>query len=563
MRWYWFVASSCLFSVTYADDETFSEERLDVFYDIFVCEEKAILAEFDLSSTCSNTPSPPGPPPPPSPPPPPPSPPPPAPPPLPCISSTPPPNPVKPPAAPPGCETYLPIRIVNNTGSADSDVYFVLFGDAATACGQLGTQVFLEFPGSPAGGGTYSPSPNGVNSPHPSGFYTYPLSSLPSDADGSYMYIPYLDGRMYFSVGGTVTLSVNTNSIADPIATDPNDPSYNVIYDKLEFTWFPPGCGSNQFGTNVTSVDFFGLPLYLYMDAVTAYNGLTFPAQSVTQGYYQKRSCLIQNLTATFETSIQPAQAQWQKLVLTGTTPGDVLRVVSPGYSIVNGVTTPINTQFDPQYLDNESSYGYSWANNIWNAALAYYSPEGGNHTLQIQTQNGGALYSGNIQSLGSDYYFVFKAVDGTGIYNILWNSETTTDLMNGVLIFTQMTEGSLPGATFPTSNSTAQSLTKLFEGGWLTGIIPGPDSLVISEAYLKDNVASFFTLPNTNLSSAGQASGPWFDLYDQGIHVPASMNNVVYAYPWDDNYYPLPLGAGFALYETGTYVGIVLAPFN
>ncbi len=564
MRWAGVMFSSCLLSTLCAEEGMFSEERLEDFYDIYICEEKAILAEVDLSTTCSHTPTPgpPGPPPPPpGPPPPPPGPPPPPPPPPPgCLVPSSPPNPVAPPYPPPsGAENYMPVRLVNSSGNADANMYFTFEGLAQTGCSNQ-VPVFLIFDPT-TGVGSYSPTPNGPNSPEPSSFYAKPLSALPSDVNGSYMYVPYINGRLYFSLGTGVQFTVDTGSIGDPDPANPSDPSYQTIYDKMEFNYGMHSCsGANQFSMDVTSVDFFGLPIYIYQNAVTATSGtITFPAASVTQGYYQKRDCIIENLTGTFATAHPAELGQWNGLVQTGSTA--ILRVLSPGESIEFAPSS-----FDPQYLDNAASYGYSWADNLWTQTTAYYYQNGNgdsNHTLQVELHDG-TQYNGQVQQLDGTFYFVFKALDGTVSLNIPWGASTSSGLFEGDGVLPGLTEGALPGT--PPSTTTdighAIDLSKMMEGLWMTGLIPAADTTLFTYPYFKSNNDLFFQ-PNTLLSVAGQNTGPWFDLYDQGIHFPASMNNVAYAYPWDDNYYDLPLGAGFAIFATGTYVGIILSPWN
>jgi hypothetical protein len=451
----------------------------------------------------------------------------------------------------------MPVRILNNSGNADADMYFLFEGLAGSACTDL-APVFLVFDG--AGVGSYSATPNGSDSPHPSSFYSKPLSTLPGIAANRYMYVPYINGRLYFSLGTGVHFTVNTDDIGDPDPANPSDPSYQTIYDKMEFNYGMHSCsGANQFSMDVTSVDFFGLPIYVYQNAVTATSGaITFPASSVTQGYYQYRDCIIENLTGTFATAHPAVLAQWNGLVQTGTT-GAILRVLSPGESI-EFAPTP----FDPQYLD--SSSGYSWADDLWTQTTAYYYANGigdSNHTLQVQLHDG-TQYNGQVQEFSGTFYFVFKAVDSSvHPLNIPWGASTSSGLFEGDGVLPGLTEGDLPG-TVPVGTAAvghAIDLSKMVEGLWMTGLIPAPDTKLFTFPYFQANNDLFFQ-PNTLLSAAGQNSGPWFDLYDKGLHFPADMNNVAYAYPWDDNYYDLPLGAGFAVFATGTYVGIILSPW-
>jgi hypothetical protein len=461
----------------------------------------------------------------------------------------------------------LPVRFVNNTGLSDAEVFITTLGNAATGssasiCVGWGDSfVFMALPSVGAAGGTYSPvmtTNPGVTA------YSYPLSDFASDGDGQYIYMPPFNaGRMFISYTTPLSIETGSNSYQNPNPATATDANYNTIYDKMEFTFVPAGCGLNQIGLNVTAVDFFGLPIYLYL----ANPGDT--PDSITSGVYQPRDCVIQNMTATFADAIGNASSQWNGLVQK---PGaTVLRVLSPEGSIANGGT------FDPDYLDNAVEYGYSWANNVWSSLTAFYGTEAGNLFL-IETTTYSALFQGQVSEFNGVYYFIFKPQEAsTTTYTIPWNEQTGIDFLEANSPFTDMSTGTptegtaalpYPGPGQPPTQAfqDAVEITQLFEAAWVIGLVPqnfpggGGATATLSRANIQ-TLEPYYRI-NPNLSQGGQDTGPWYNLYDKSIHVPSSMNNVTYAYAWDDVLYPV-IGSGYETLAPTAYLGIVLGPAN
>ena len=92
MKRFWIFLTYSSLAFLHADTTTFSKDRLVNFYDEFVCEEKDVLAQVNLSQPCNSVGRLPDPPPP-----------------------APPPNP----SAPPSMSGLLPIVIMNNSGLPD------------------------------------------------------------------------------------------------------------------------------------------------------------------------------------------------------------------------------------------------------------------------------------------------------------------------------------------------------------------------------------------------------------------------------------------------------------
>lgn len=624
MKRWWLLSSCCLFAFVHAEDETFSKKRMEVFYDVFVCEEKSILENFDLSTSCVPSPSPsptptPFPPAPPN-----------------CPALTTPPNPsllistgqtfgytatysqgvtalnspgataffmynccpAPAPLQPAWSPTsLLPLVITNNTGYS-GDVYIVVFGQVP-ACPAADEERFVFIAYNPDGTVNHAvavSSADGASYPDPSD-YSYPLSYFTGSTVGNatQIYLPPLDGgRIYISLHDPVELVVGANSIAEPSPLfNPSTPSYNTVFDKVEFTYLPSPCNNikglprNQFSFNTTAVDFFGLPIFLYMRDV---NG----NQSATAGVYQNRPCFLYNLAETFN-QVEDAnqRSQWNSLFQTATSPPppgvpSIVRIVSSGDAVTNhsvdfnGDIPP----FDPDYLDDAAAYGYSWANDVWTGNNAFYKSQ--RNSLKCQTQTNKIVYQGRV--IPSNNYFRFTAISAPSgtqyqpYYFIPWQDytssqqSTTQGFVDALTVFPGMLYGTAAGMTGATSVSTdpyflnAQELCQAMLVAWNLNQIPG--MATITQPNIQQSVASGQAYSaNSNLNSAA----PWFNLYSQGIHQPATdmvLNNFIYAYPWDDYIYgpqePLytappffNVAPGFGTFAEGTYIGIDLRPVN
>src|SRR3990167_8116125 len=142
-KWiYLLIAQGCL---TLHGSDTFSQERLVNFYDAFLCEEKADLADAGLTSSCTTMRR--G---------------------MSAFPTPPPPTPPPDPAPPPSMSGLLPFVIVNNSGLPDSEVYILVQGRVPPA----GPQVFVDFD-TMTGVGTNHVVSLGDNG----STYTLPLSS--------------------------------------------------------------------------------------------------------------------------------------------------------------------------------------------------------------------------------------------------------------------------------------------------------------------------------------------------------------------------------------------------
>jgi hypothetical protein len=432
----WILQLACFSSVLLnAQSDTFSKDRLEIFYDDYVCDEENDVSVAGLSSGCPFTnptappsptppPPPPGPPPPPppGPPPPPPPPPPPGPPPPP----PPPPPPGPPPPPPPGTippapvNMYFPLVISNQTGQPDSEVYVLGLPNSNT---QFFTQTGATFAGEMNLAGitasTFSADPQ----------YSIPLTSLYQSTTGAHdyiMYVPYSSSdRLYFSIGNPLYIKTDAGTCSPPIGNSFNDPNYNVIYDFAEISFAsesspPPGDIDWTVTVDTSQVDSLALSIALGFysydssmpSAVTPWNaGVGAPATNPV-GFSISRDTLISNIVNGMASN--SASGTWANLALpfytdpySPTTPTTYLRVMAPKHGGAvsqpgGDYTIPV---FPASYLTNN---GHSF--NYLDTIFAFYLSSG-SESLYIQPNSGGGsgeVYKGVVTGSAGNYVFTF-----------------------------------------------------------------------------------------------------------------------------------------------------------
>lgn len=487
------------------------DDFLKEFYDEYICETKHAVAPTGLTSPCGGRIFSP-------------------------LSSVPIPPPAPPapplPSPPAPMANFLPILLTNTTGKPDSDVYVVITDqNTSNDIGVL----------SIAGGiGTYvlGVSGNTLDT------YVYKFSSLPASGANRLIYLPeIISSRFWFSVDAPLKMSFNTTKtgavgLVEPNFTNPNDPNFNIIFDKAELNFqLTP---SVSIFTDATAVDFFSMPIFIYLNSpdVAPQNntGLTY-ARSTAMGYLEE----VLNFPN------EPEKDQWNNLVIrdAGGTP---LRVAST-QNAISAPKDPSNPSlgqiFDPNYLDNLGAYGYSYLNNIWENTTSFYRK----NQLRMVGYNSGETYIGTVQG------------DNSIIFNSTSSSKTVT--------FDPPTTGPTPvdttsfkifgGKPLFTTDTTgvgdAVQLSKLFEECIITGLIPTTDT--ISLQYLINKQADYYKI-NSSLTSNGQMSGPWYDVYSQGLH----NLGLIYAYAYDDAFW-IQVQIHSETLSPTTFVNFVLNPLN
>ncbi len=498
---------------------------LNDFYDEFVCEEKNVTSEVGVTNACSELPPvpPPGPPPP----------------------APPQPAPPPPPAPMAG---FLPIILINNSGR---EAFFTMFGTEVVRencgadlcpCNPVG-QTFVNFgeqPGvfTPVGSLGGAAAPTGID-PTFSKKFTYSLAIN----EQLTVYVPaqVQGGEIMFSIDDPIDLFVSNNNIAVPNPSDTGDPAFCQIYGQFEFTLLPTGCQDpsnpvaplNQLSIDVTNVDYFGIPIQYSLLSLEQ-------SVRITAGVFFSRANVFQSLRNAFDTAFLATQARWESLFLTSalapcSTPGKTLRVLSPGESMFGRPSSPL---FDINYFDNEASYGYSWAENVWKGGPG---GEGFFQTNKLTIVTTKSSFVGQVNSSGE---FIFSN-NNKETYTIPWQKSaditeaTSASIFNVSTNFPGMTYISAPGQTPVTIGPDTEEITKILSSAIIAGVIPGRTNKLTGSGPLPSLINTYY-LPNGSLPNNGATFGPWFDLYSVGI-IGAGLNltgNIVYAYPYDDYLY-------------------------
>ncbi|NNM43741.1 MAG: hypothetical protein HKM07_05305, partial [Chlamydiae bacterium] len=433
----------------------------------------------------------------------------------------PPPNPPPPPFK----TGLLPIVLVNNSGLPDNQVYVLVTGVSLDSQFQVWGNIDTS-----SGVATLQDVALTDNSTS----FSYLLSDLPATSGGHVIYIPQIrSGLIWFSMSNKLSMTVVNVSpeipalqIVQPNFTSPADVNYATNFDIFEFAYLL--AGAPQVATDATAVSFFSLPLYGYLAGATSASSNT--------GLYQPRSYIMSQAAALFATA--PTASQWNKLLLTSG--GVTLRLLSTGKAIAANL-------FDANYLDNAASYGYSYISDIWTGASSFYKqPNVCNMSVTVTVPSTATYtYQGSVHL---DNTFVFTSSDGGP--TVTFPAPVTSPIPTGTTTFNIFSAINFI-TPLPTAGTAADAVSKLFQEAIIAGLVPTRNTLSLS--YLSSNQGSFYTV-NSNLSPAGQTSGPWYDLYSKALHRLGS----IYTYGFDEPLWPqVLLGGPFT--DNVTYMGITI----
>lgn len=201
--------------------------------------------------------------------------------------------------------------------------------------------------------------------------------------------VPQMNGgRINVSYGSKLKLRANADpgqpcgvGIVQPSESDANDPSYFIIYDKIEFTLNgqysdPP---STAIFVNTTQVDFFGIPMQIQLDGARG-KQLSGKLNVDRAGVFQ-----------AFAASTTPAA--FQKLIVVNPQTKDNVRITAPNkFPTVFTPQSP-GTPFPADYFDPHIVA-------FWKTYLASNQPlkkltialsEGGGITSAVGTATGTA----------------------------------------------------------------------------------------------------------------------------------------------------------------------------
>jgi autotransporter-associated beta strand protein len=195
---------------------------------------------------------------------------------------------------------------------------------------------YITFTGAPAGGfdatiaGTATALQEGVS---------YSLSTLASGVDVT----KYTSGRVFVSLGSPLTGLSAGNNYA-PNFLDPTGPNFTTRMDKYEITYGLSATGILTGGANLSSTDFFGIPLKLQTKGGSQPTTLTWNYNGAvnTASVFQTLGALQNFKTDTVSDTLGALVVNGADGV-TINTPGrpmnGVVRIIAP--STTNGGTTP------------------------------------------------------------------------------------------------------------------------------------------------------------------------------------------------------------------------------
>jgi hypothetical protein len=377
----------------------------------------------------------------------------------------------------------FPMTIVNNTNNpAIKKIYILVKGNNPITRNQC--CVAFRQDGSV---GTYVDLTAGTDTKAYSYDYTFFKDGV--------MHLPNIEsGRIYISINTPLTMPIVLDankrySTADPDPQNTTDPSYDVFFDKVEFTYM-----GNDTWTNPTAVDFFALPISIAQDGKTF--GLTVARKQV-----------IDTVTKAFN---EAPDKSWLKLIVKNSQ-GTVLRILAPG----RDNTTKF---FDPNYLNQPS---YSYIDDVWN----YYR----NNSIVIDCTElrnnpnaprlGDYMFTGKVE--GDNFIFTNNSKDHTVV---LGNRSQDPTLSNS---FFRGAQG-----VFEAQNNTPKAIiVRSLSAAWCVGLLPTENGAIVNRKYFLDRQGQFYKR-NPRLSSQSLDKGPFYNLYGKAIH---ELSRSIYTWSYDD----------------------------
>lgn len=392
------------------------------------------------------------------------------------------------------------IKIVNKTGDPATKVYVLVKGLNPNSK----KPTFIQFD-APSQVGSYADVSNpdtDVHNPTQSLQYGYDYTFF-KDAKGEYtMHLPYLEsGRVYISLNDKLKMPVVGDSpnlgIADPSAFNTNDPNYNCLYDKVEFTYQKK---DSLTVINPTAVDCLALPITVSQKKLI--NG---KEETVVYGIEESRDKTFKKIEGIL--TAPGNSPEWARLIIRN---GDqILRIVAPGRD---------DTFFDKDYL-----------NDYINALWEYYKDP--DHTLTIDCKEltnilpglGSYIFTGHINS---DDVFEFK-------------NETQTSTVNIKKPESKHFFLAAQGPFDAPNNTVSAVIVRNICSAWSVGLLPVPEvnlssgktNMLTREYYMAQKDAHNFYKDNTLMPSTG-FNRPWYNLYAKAIH---AASKDIYAWAYDD----------------------------
>lgn len=470
-------------------------------------------------------------------------------------------------AAPPApLQDHVPVVIVDDSGlNTPGSVFLLVHG-----LDPCGLPCYLV-PGTDGICSYVYPSVTGVPS-SASHEVSKSLADLPTTDIGTtgQAYLIYMpinsSSRAYLSIENPIYLATAFNNAPTRKVLDVNDSSVTTIQDPNFYTWYQdfefglvyPASGiatganlATQVFMNLSWVDYFCLPMKL---AVQSYNtNAQIVGTSTPVSGFDPTTSRDSIMTSIKSWLNKGENTVWEDLVVpyytnqyTATSPEGILRILAAKNSIAFGTgvkfqgAAPTATQayFPDDYIHN-SIYGPSGSTNYMQQVYTFYAQSANFLTVQIFPQGGDpdCVYSYQISAGGGgpSYTLTFTyngGAPGMGFTQPI--SSTTLDL--GTLTTEQLLSGSLWPFSVQNNLPITNELSKLVSALFSIGQLPltAPLTATPPTDYNCVSVPAGVNFVNNNCGFSrinkisGQNNsyfqnpftmGPWFNLYDQGIH--------------------------------------------
>ncbi|GEM_PF-4472800 len=360
--------------------------------------------------------------------------------------------------------------------------------------------------------------------------FTFRIDTLKGYNDSTDMVtfmIPYLQsGRAMISVNYPLGIGINKSksglyTFVPPNYNSPVDPSYDIIADKFEFTFdsISKGAPHGTFYINPTSVDFFGLPIRLESSIKTS----GAPTN-------MERPEMLDTIIKTITSNDKTDGKEWSDLIIKDSETGTVLRIASP----------TLAPHFDTSYLKS-NVLGYNYIDSL----IKYYQ----NNTITIDCSaldvKSDQIFDkyGKTPAEDTGAYYFTGTIDANQQFNFINDPKNpnNVDSLSPISVSIDMGAANSnnffgPGAKpFDTPNKKVKSiLVEALTSAFSVGLLPAADGDTIGKAYFKKKQQSgdYYSINPVILSDSAENTGPWYDLYSQGIH---STGAVIYAFAYDD----------------------------
>lgn len=471
---------------------------------------------------------------------------------------------------------YFPLQIVNNLKDSSNINHAYLLMVAQTFSDPANTCV-MQFSSKTIGSGSNAHTITVGTCEIPTageniGDLAQNIQSLPgynAATNSIVVYIPHVQsGRAFVSLNHKLSMmsleqANGTMTYQAPNDSNVNDPSYDIIYDKFEFTYDQ----KNTFWINPTSVDFFSLPISLVKYGTsTNQDGLIEPYSGAplyqlnNDGTYTgiTRTEIMNQISHTLQTA-KTTHNDWNNLIIDDPQK-TLIRIAAPhiapdfpkGTYLKNFVTF-ITTYYKTHAITID-------ARELAGSDMVlgkFYGSE-----YPVSTYPELYQFTGKVNS---DNKFVFSnalgvatvnAKSGTHLHAFRSYSINMTDAKAIAKGFFEPGEANTP---FATPNKTLESvLIKNLAAAWSVGLLPAygssytetPDGsdkdgvsctstqttsgvgTLLNICYFKMNKANsnFYNPINPSISSSH--NNPWYDVYAAAIH---NIMPNTYAYAYDD----------------------------